>query len=244
MARRRKRRLPHGIVPTQCTARSKGTGERCRRYATVGATTCYHHGGWRSAVVEAGERRVIEMQLEEVAPRGSRAEQLANARHVSWLWMVDYHNRAASAALAGERPDPDDVAAALHGARSVARIGQLEAAMGLDDALTRNLQLEGELVSRAISAGLDWLAGALDGETAVRVRIGLLQRAHDALVALEDPDTELPDAAPPPFRLALVEQVPRELEPVPEPTTTLANVSDDELEEEVIRRLRERGEVA
>jgi hypothetical protein len=43
--------------------------------------------------------------------------------------------------------------------------------------------------------------------------------------------------------LALVEQIPRELEPAPE-STTLADVSDDALEEEVIRRLRERGEVA
>jgi hypothetical protein len=51
----------------------------------------------------------------------------------------------------------------------VGRIGQLEAQMGVDDAIARNLQLEGELVSRAISAGLDWLSDALDGETAVRV---------------------------------------------------------------------------
>jgi hypothetical protein len=83
--------------------------------------------------------------------------------------MLDAHNRAASAVLACETPDPNEVAAALHGAKTVGRIGQLEAQMGVDDAIARNLQLEGELVSRAISAGLDWLSDALDGETAVRV---------------------------------------------------------------------------
>jgi hypothetical protein len=205
-----KRRLPHGVPPVRCSARSKGTGKRCRRYATVGSTTCYHHGGYAPQVIDRAEQRIIQQQLEE---------------------------------LAGERQDLGDIAAALHGAKTVARIGALEASMGVDDQLARNLQLEGDLVGAAISAGLDWLSGALDGETAVRVRIGLLQRAHEALVALEDPDTPLPDTAPPGFKLALVEQLPRELESAPEPTR-LADVSDDDLETEVIRRLRERGEVA
>jgi hypothetical protein len=203
------------------------------------------HGGFSPQAIDRAEQRIIELQLEEVTPRKSRAEALADARHTSWTWMVAYHNRAAAAVLDGERPDPDDVAAALHGAKTVARIGQLEAAMGVDDQLARNLQLEGDLVGAAISAGMDWLAGALDQDTAVRVRIGALQAAHAALAALEDPDTVLPDAEPPPFRLALVEQVsPREIEPEMAPSSTLADVSDDELETEVIRRLRERGEVA
>lgn len=30
---------------SQCTAKSKRTGERCRRAAIVGRTTCYNHGG-------------------------------------------------------------------------------------------------------------------------------------------------------------------------------------------------------
>lgn len=30
---------------TQCTAKSKRTGERCKRPAIVGRTVCYHHGG-------------------------------------------------------------------------------------------------------------------------------------------------------------------------------------------------------
>jgi len=69
---------------------------------------------------------------------------------------------------------------------------------------------------------------------------------HSELNDDDDPNAQLPDAEPPPFRLALVESVPREIEPVLEtaPSPMLADVSDDELEEEVIRRLRERGEVA
>jgi hypothetical protein len=239
----RMRQMPHGIPPARCVAVAKSTGRKCQRWATVGGQVCYHHGGHAGQVIDRAERRIIEMQLQELAPRKSRAEQLADARHIAYVWMVDYHNKAADDVLAGERPNPDDIAAALHGAKTVSRVAQLEAQMGVDDQLARNLQLEGDLVATAISAGMDWLAGALDQETGVRVRIGALQAAHAALVALEDPDTPLPDAEPPPFRLALVEQVsPRELEPVP--SSTLADVSDDELEEEVIRRLRERGEVA
>lgn len=29
----------------QCTAKSKQTGEQCRRFATPGRTVCYYHGG-------------------------------------------------------------------------------------------------------------------------------------------------------------------------------------------------------
>lgn len=38
----------------QCTAKSKRTGERCRRAATPGRTVCYYHGGRTLAGVASG----------------------------------------------------------------------------------------------------------------------------------------------------------------------------------------------
>jgi hypothetical protein len=69
------RRYPHGVVPTKCTAVAKHTGKPCRRWATVGSMTCYHHGGNAGQVIDRAERRIIEMQLEEVAPRKSRRRE-------------------------------------------------------------------------------------------------------------------------------------------------------------------------
>lgn len=33
------------ILKNQCTAKSKQTGERCKRPATAGKKVCYYHGG-------------------------------------------------------------------------------------------------------------------------------------------------------------------------------------------------------
>ena len=41
----------------QCTARSKGTGERCKRTAMPGLNVCRYHGGLTPHVKAAGERR-------------------------------------------------------------------------------------------------------------------------------------------------------------------------------------------
>lgn len=44
----------------RCTARSKQSGERCKRAAIVGGTVCSMHGGKSPAVAAAAERRQLE----------------------------------------------------------------------------------------------------------------------------------------------------------------------------------------
>lgn len=44
----------------QCTARSKRSGERCKRAAIVGGTVCSMHGGKAPAVAAAAEQRELE----------------------------------------------------------------------------------------------------------------------------------------------------------------------------------------
>ncbi|HET6921344.1 MAG TPA: hypothetical protein VFI46_18060 [Jiangellaceae bacterium] len=54
----------HGIPSLICTATSKATGERCRKYAIVGSTVCNMHGaGGASVGKDAAERRITYAQL-------------------------------------------------------------------------------------------------------------------------------------------------------------------------------------
>jgi hypothetical protein len=52
------------VVPTlrvQCTARSHRTGQRCRRWATNGATVCQVHGAGAPQVKRKAEERIREL---------------------------------------------------------------------------------------------------------------------------------------------------------------------------------------
>jgi hypothetical protein len=157
--------------------------------------------------------------------------------------MTSYHNRAAEAVINGQKPDRDDVAAALHGARSVARIGQLEAAMGVDDKVAQALEEQGTAVGVAIAAVVDALAGVLDASHAVALRTWSLENAHRALLSAGGDDREMATVTALPFGLAVVEPGPGRstADPTTLPPRPLEAVSDDELEEEILRRLKERG---
>lgn len=51
----------------RCTAKSKQSGDRCGRYAIPGGTVCATHGGNSPVVREAGERRVLAVQIQQDA---------------------------------------------------------------------------------------------------------------------------------------------------------------------------------
>lgn len=48
----------------RCTAKSKRSGHRCRRYPTRGASVCYYHGGAIPAVKAAAARRLARERLD------------------------------------------------------------------------------------------------------------------------------------------------------------------------------------
>lgn len=52
--------LPGGARP-QCTARSKGSGERCRQTAIPGGTVCRFHGGGSPSVKRKAALRLAEL---------------------------------------------------------------------------------------------------------------------------------------------------------------------------------------
>lgn len=88
------KRLPHG---RRCSARSKRSGERCRRAPIVGGTVCTMHGG-AAPQVRAAARRRLQNQLARVAcwelglpGFGGQpdAEALAAARHFRRMERVE-----------------------------------------------------------------------------------------------------------------------------------------------------------
>jgi hypothetical protein len=46
----------------QCTATSKGSGDRCKRVPAPGAPVCHFHGGGSPQVAAAAERRVVAVE--------------------------------------------------------------------------------------------------------------------------------------------------------------------------------------
>jgi len=56
----------------QCVGRSKRSGERCKRSAAAGASTCYYHRPAAGQVREAGARRVADAAAEGVARKSGR----------------------------------------------------------------------------------------------------------------------------------------------------------------------------
>lgn len=48
----------------RCTAKSKGSGERCKRAAVVGGTVCAMHGGKAPQVKAAAEQRELEAKAD------------------------------------------------------------------------------------------------------------------------------------------------------------------------------------
>jgi hypothetical protein len=65
---RPERARTHGIPSMRCTAMSKHTGERCKKWAVVGTTVCEVHGV-TGATVRKAEQRVTLAQLFDRDPR-------------------------------------------------------------------------------------------------------------------------------------------------------------------------------
>lgn len=80
----------------RCTARSKQSGERCKRWAIKGGTVCPMHGGKSSLVRAKAERRLVEAEAQRAAatyglpvtvtPFDALLGELhRTAGHVAWL---------------------------------------------------------------------------------------------------------------------------------------------------------------
>jgi hypothetical protein len=159
----------------QCTAKAKGTGQRCQR-RVIGGGVCIMHGGRAPQVAARRQARVLEGQArlrgEVVEPR-SPAEALLAA--------------AADADAMLQRLKRDLVAGALTPAAVMsfgewidrtARVTKTVLDAGIDERKTRIAESEGAL----LAGGLSWLLGVLqlDHDDRARSLLGYMLRELDA----------------------------------------------------------------
>lgn len=108
--------------PRRCTAKSKQSGERCKRPSTPGATVCYYHGGAGVHVEQVAERRLEEDKARraaatyglprEVEPHTALLEELhRTAGIVAWLGDLIgrlEHEEAFAPSVMGPPADDED----------------------------------------------------------------------------------------------------------------------------------------
>jgi hypothetical protein len=197
----------HGIPSLICTATSKATGERCRKYAIVGSTVCNMHGaGGASAGKDAAERRVTYAQLvgdDQRHPREILLDMVHEADVLTRLCEADLLAANDGTVPVDDRAGLVDLIRTTHG---LAR--DTITSKAYDDAahaFTRHLELQGRLVAIAIDAIIRGLTRSLDTHHGDRLKAWALAQAHSVLVASQDGEpAELPDVEPPPFARAAV----------------------------------------
>jgi len=75
-----------GVPPIRCSARAKGTGGRCRRYAKPGTAVCVMHGANSPNTVAKAEQRMTMAQLLRDDPR-TPWEVVLDATHTADVIM-------------------------------------------------------------------------------------------------------------------------------------------------------------
>ncbi|WP_235020185.1 hypothetical protein [Ruania rhizosphaerae] len=87
---------PDRMESPRCTARSKGSGEQCKRRPAIGQRVCAVHGGKSPQAKKAAARRIAEAEARaavvtfglpvDVAPSEALLEEVRwTAGHVQWL---------------------------------------------------------------------------------------------------------------------------------------------------------------
>lgn len=187
----------------QCSARSKRSGERCRRRTAPGATVCATHGGSAPQVkAKAEQRHALAVAAEEVALWGGRRDILPAAAMLELAQYkaaeVDYW-RAKVAALQEsdllwsrtkvktggddygitEEARPHAALVNLHKAEDMLERFLMSChKMGIDEELVKLAILQGSmLVEFARQVALDLGAKPEDADRVVLARVSRMQAA-------------------------------------------------------------------
>lgn len=176
----------------RCTATSKQSGERCKRQASPGQTTCTSHGSRAPQNIAAAERRIAEAQavewmlkhIKDAAPMASlgdvyeellavggtaRAMRQVMQQRVSELQTTGYQG------VTGEQVKADVVLLERALDRS-AKVSELIARLNLDERIVRHDEARIRNQAEAVQAGLE--AAQLSEEqrtTVIRVMLQQLR---------------------------------------------------------------------
>lgn len=190
---------PYVIPPTRCAAHSRRTKQPCRKWAVPGGKVCHLHGGAAPQVrVNAG----VERTLAEVMASGTRSpwDTLRRAREIADAVMEMHFGR-----VEHQRPVPVDQGVRLMDAAKVAHdLAKRELDAGVDERLTRQVELEGRVVAAVLGVLLDALVDALlpVAPDVQALRAWALECAEAALLAVEADEPRLRvELPPPPLRL-------------------------------------------
>jgi hypothetical protein len=153
----------------RCTAKSKQSGERCKRAAIIGGTVCKIHGGGAVQVAAAAHRRIAQeeaarsLRSVDIVPIVNPLEELALVaaearafqRHVA-----DVIGRDVTDMVEYDEYNQRDILPALIPLyeRALDRVGKLLAdwvRLGFDERMVTLHERQAELVARMVRAVLD-----------------------------------------------------------------------------------------
>ena len=184
----------YAIPSVQCTATSRSSGKRCRRYATPGTTTCRRHGSAAKQVKEKARRTNVisitqaasALRLPDLldGPRTTPWVALLNAGHVLGAIVQDLEAQVRDG---GSPVTPELVDRLTAASKASASIAKLALDAGISKLLVEAQELEVQSMRRVLTAGLDQVE--LDPEVRAAIVLGfqveLMRVEHERLPSPE-----------------------------------------------------------
>ncbi len=169
----------------RCTATSKRTGERCRRYCRPGSWVCAYHGARAPQVIAAADRRAEVMRVEsdarrEAGLRGSMTlpevyQELLNTAALAVAWRdemqqrVDRLKEIRYKSVIGTEQTRAEVALLERGMTRAAKVLELIARLDIESRARNLSEAQGALVVGVIQRILDGLNLTPDQQALVPV---------------------------------------------------------------------------
>jgi hypothetical protein len=206
-----------GLVSMTCVAHTT-KGRPCKQRAMVGSTVCFRHNGSNGKVIDAADRRLLLAQLMARSPDRHPWEIIIDAtRRFDALAQVEEHILLHGGLTPDEVVEQlDRYTHALENAHKTAAAAITTKAVDqLSLAVSRRLELEGQMVVEAVAGIIEFLGRYLPPGDADRLMAAASSAARDRMTALGSgwEDGKLPDTEPVslPFRLVLAPAIEGEL---------------------------------
>jgi len=130
------------IKSVQCSATSKGSGQRCKRFAIRGGTVCVRHGGGAKQVRQKALERITIAQALATGDRRPPWAIIADAVHTADVLLLDVKMRVEG----GEDLTPELTTKLVDALERAARLSKLQIDGKFVEAQTRERDLDAELV--------------------------------------------------------------------------------------------------